>query len=72
MKGLWVGLWVDLCFGLYGPVGFAGPLDVVVDDVGEQLFGRLAEEGHAADEELVEDDPRRPPIHRFTYFFSSK
>ena len=40
-----------------------GPLNVVVDGVSKQLFGRLPEEGHAADEELVEDHAHRPPVH---------
>lgn len=41
-----------------------GPLDFVLDDVGEQLLGRLAEEGHPADDQLVEDDAQCPPVDR--------
>ena len=38
---------------LYWPVLLLGPLDVVIDRVGEQLLRGLPEEWHAADEELV-------------------
>ena len=46
------------------PIVLLRPLDVVVDGVSKQFFGGLAEEGDAADEELVEDDAHAPPVHR--------
>lgn len=34
------------------------------DDLSKQLLGSVSEERHAAHQELVEDDPHGPPIHR--------
>lgn len=53
-----------LGLGRNRPVIVARPFDVVVDDVSEELLRRLSEKGDATDEELVEDDPGCPPIHR--------
>ena len=53
-----------LGLGLHRPVVIVRPLDVVVDRVGKQLLRRLAKEGDAADEKLVEDDAHAPPVHR--------
>ncbi len=46
------------------PVLLVRPLDAVVDHVGKELLGRLAKEGHAANEKLVENDAQRPPVDR--------
>lgn len=49
-----------------GPIVFTRPLNVVIDNVRKELFRRLAEKWDAANEELVEDDSRCPPIDRFS------
>lgn len=36
------------------------------DDLSKQLLRRVSEERHAAHQELVEDDPHGPPIHRLS------
>ena len=41
-----------------------GPHDLVVDDVLEELVGRVAVERRHARQHLVEYDAQRPPVHR--------
>lgn len=40
---------------------------LTVDDLGEELLWSVAKEGDAAREKLKENDPHRPPVHRFPW-----
>ena len=40
------------------------PVVLTADDLSEELLGRVPEEGRAAHQELVQDDPHGPPVHR--------
>ena len=41
------------------------PVDVAVNDIGEQFIGRIAGERRDANEKLVENDAHTPPVHWF-------
>lgn len=36
---------------------------LTTDNLSKKLFGSVSKKGNTADEELVEDDPHRPPVH---------
>lgn len=36
---------------------------LTTDNLSKKLFRSVSEKGNTADEELVEDDPHRPPVH---------
>ena len=52
------------------PIILFGPLNVIIDCVCKEFFGRLAKEGNTADEELVENDTHAPPIYGFSIALS--
>ena len=43
---------------------------LTIDDLREELLCRLAEEGHATDQELVQDDAHRPPVDGLAVTFA--
>lgn len=51
-------------------VVFARPVDLAVDDVVEELLGRVAVEGSETRQELVQDHAHRPPVDRLAIALS--